>query len=110
MKFWQAVLFALGAAMVSAAMTSAKQEAPARPMRQWQLGWAKGVLTSERDDDRARVTRVDVFDTEGVCLYVAQSAHATDVGFSDGRAISEGLSVAITAVPKTQLPKGVGCQ
>jgi hypothetical protein len=43
-----------------------------------------------------RPLRVRVIDTAGVCLYVAQG-YAND-------------DVAISAVPKTQLPKGAGCQ
>jgi hypothetical protein len=40
---------------------------------------------------------VAVIDTEGVCLYIVRTFS------SDGGA-------GIAAVPKTQLPKGTGCQ
>lgn len=104
MKIRYAVLFALGAAIVSAAMTSAKQEAPVRPHRSWQLGWVP--LSEGGHEWDARIT---VIDTEGACLYVVTSARGAQAGFSNPTvAISD--SVAITAVPKTQLPKGAGCQ
>jgi hypothetical protein len=45
-------------------------------------------------------TRVDVFDTEGVCVYVVRQYGNAEYKSSSG----------ITAVPKTLLPKGAGCQ
>lgn len=108
MKTWQAVLLALGAAIVSAAISDAKQERPERPMRQWQLGW---VGPAERDgDDAARRVRLDVFDTEGVCLYVVSGYHRYVETNGQDDAVAIGLAAAVTAVPKTQLPKGAGCQ
>jgi hypothetical protein len=38
---------------------------------------------------------IDVIDTAGVCIYVAARS---------------GSSIAITAIPKSQLPRGAGCQ
>ena len=46
------------------------------------------------------LAKIDVIDTQGVCLYVARS-------WADG---NQDSTVAITAVPKTQLPTGSGCQ
>jgi hypothetical protein len=47
-----------------------------------------------------RKTQVFVIDTAGVCLYVLQA----DAPQWDG------VRGGIAAVPKTQLPKGAGCQ
>ena len=65
------------------------QEKPVRETRQWE------VATLPIVDWKYGPVRVDVIDTEGVCLYVTRLA---------------GKSSAIAAVPKTQLPKGAGCQ
>ena len=46
-----------------------------------------------------RAVRIDVVDTDGVCLYVARQ-------FRSGA----GDSPSIVAVPKTQLASGKGCQ
>lgn len=75
------------------------QEKPARPTRQWQLGALPWSYESA-EQRWYRDVRLDVFDTEGVCLYVARAA---DSSSNDG-------TLSVTSVPKTQLPKGAGCQ
>jgi hypothetical protein len=76
------------------------QEKPAREMRQWQVGYLPpGEDDKEEAQRRVPATRVDVFDTEGVCLYVTRIYMA-----------SQDWQVNTVAVPKTQLPKGTGCQ
>lgn len=79
------------------------QEAPARPLRVWQMGW----VPLARQGEQMQQLRVDVFDTEGVCLYVV-TGQGYDSGIQGALAMSQ--AAAIAAVPKTQLPKGTGCQ
>lgn len=55
--------------------------------------WRVAVVDSGDGYSKAKV---DVIDTEGVCLYIAHE-------FTNDR-------IAITAVPKTSLRPGVGCQ
>lgn len=89
MKLWQAILFGLSTSIVSSAFTTMlhSQERSARPTRHWEAaGFSYNDWTS---------ARVDVVDMEGVCLYVVARS---------------GDPIAVTAVPKTQLPKGTGCQ
>jgi hypothetical protein len=81
------------------------QEKPVRPMRQWQLGW---VRLPERNHEFE--AKIDVFDTEGVCLYVASTQREDDRGFGDTSRLGLSQSVAITAVSKADLPVGTGCQ
>ncbi len=68
------------------------QEKPPRATRSWQ------AFTIDEGGLQPRYTpvRLNVIDTEGVCLYVAREWY--------------GNSVSIAAVPKTQLPPGTGCQ
>ena len=90
MKFWKAVLFALGAAIVSAAVTSAKQEHdPSYPMTRT---WAVMRVGSS---DWFSTAQLDVVETAGVCVYILRGT---------------GNTVSMQTVPKTQLPKGAGCQ
>lgn len=42
--------------------------------------------------------RLDVVDTSGACIYVMRGGQ------------SSGPTVAVSAIPKTQLPQGAGCQ
>lgn len=81
-----------GAALWSAGVPARAQEKSARPTRAWQVWTIPEVGAYDE-------VRVDVVDTEGVCLYIERTypgAHSKPS--------------AITAVPKTQLPQGVGCQ
>jgi hypothetical protein len=79
---------------------------------QWTLAELTNLAVTERQGDNGvRKTRIMVVDTAGVCLYVAQSAHSDSLSnHFDYAALSEGLAVAMVAVPKTQLKPGVGCQ
>jgi hypothetical protein len=63
------------------------QEKPVRETRMWKIA------------DNVNGARVAVIDTEGVCLYVVT-----------GEVYAQGTVPAVAAVPKTQLPKGTGCQ
>lgn len=94
MKDWQTILLLpLAGLLVGLALgfRTHAQEKPARPTRQW--------LASEITYRDGSFSRVDVIDTEGVCLYVAVRGSFVVPN-----------NIAITAVPKTQLPAGVGCQ
>jgi len=93
-KRWQAVLFALGASIVSAAITDAKQEHDATypQTRIWKMA-----------DDIGHGADLSVVDTAGVCLYVTRQDSYAGAGGTH-------IALAIAAVPKTQLPKGAGCQ
>lgn len=64
------------------------QEKPPRETRQWVL--------SRIGDHIDTYQRVVAIDTDGVCLYVVTNEFSVET--------------AIAAVPKTQLPKGAGCQ
>lgn len=77
----------LGIAVISEYGLKA-QEKPVRELRSWQMIQLPPMAFLEPG------TRIDVVDTEGVCIYVAR--------WSNGMQIS--------TVPKTQLPKGTGCQ
>jgi hypothetical protein len=88
--------------------TARAQEAPARPMKSWQLGWLPGIDNADTENMDRRF-RVDVYDTEGVCLYVVSGYQRTEPIRLDVP-IALGMTSAIAAVPKTQLPKGAGCQ
>lgn len=80
MKPWKVGLFALAVGVVSAAITDAKQERDS--------AYPQTRMWNIAD------TSVYVVDTAGVCLYIWNS-------YEKG---------GIAAVPKTQLPKGAGCQ
>jgi len=76
------------------------QEKPVRPMRQWELGeLPRETEPVDWGQQGVPKVRVDVFDTEGVCLYVTRAYLST-----------RDWQVNTVAVPKTQLPKGTGCQ
>ena len=81
----------IGGLMILTALiaTSSAQEKPVRETRTWQV-----VTLPSMGWGTAGEVRVDVIDTEGVCLYVSRY----------------GGKSGIAAVPKTQLPKGAGCQ
>lgn len=68
--------------------------------QQWVLGSIR-VAESDWPDHPRMNLRIDVFDTAGVCVYVASS-------FIYGH--DTGPIGTIAAVPKTQLPPGAGCQ
>jgi hypothetical protein len=61
------------------------QEKSPRATRMWNVATVNGAAVS-------------IIDTEGVCVYVAVPSWSRE------------HSPAIAAVPKTQLPKGTGCQ
>lgn len=86
---------ALLGAIVGNAIPSRAQEKPVRETRQWHVAMLPFAGTGAGAGYTA--VRVDVIDTEGVCLYVGRTYAATK-------------APTITAVPKTQLPKGAGCQ
>lgn len=65
-----------------------KPEPPPHPQRQW-------TITELPGDMWVSSARIDVVDTAGVCLYVIRSGSHQP---------------SIMAVPKSQLPKGAGCQ
>lgn len=103
------VVVALGAV----AGFAAQEHDPSKPpTRQWQLGWIP--------DNRGHETelRVTVISTSGVCLYVVSGrefyADEKDYGMGDSSRLAItsalGRTAAVAAVPKTQLPPGVGCQ
>jgi hypothetical protein len=79
-----------GAALWSAGAPARAQESPAHQTRVWQVAAVKNPADWWATD-------VYAVDTEGVCLYVARTQSAT------GQPV-------LAAVPKTQLPQGVGCQ
>lgn len=70
------------------------QEKPVRETRTWQLGTLPHKTTGFTEGPNQPVADIYVFDTEGVCVYIART----------------GTAVALGAVPKTQLPTGAGCQ
>lgn len=101
LSWFSGCLFGLGAGiwLHAAAAPAHAQEKPERETRQWHVSmipFAGGENGGGPGGYRA--VRVDVIDTEGVCLYVARTF------------VGDGKAPAITAVPKTQLPKGAGCQ
>lgn len=82
------------------------------PTRQWLLGYLPGVDNRLTDDPDKRF-RVDVIDTRGACLYIVTGYHRIDTSATfttQSASSSVGLSTAIGVMPKSQLPKGVGCQ
>lgn len=86
------VLILSGAALVAVAVYIVHaQERSAFQTRQWTVG----VITYSSLEN----ARVDVIETEGVCLYVAVA------GIDPRHRVA-----TLAAVPKTQLPKGTGCQ
>lgn len=87
-------VFFLGVVMlgVSQNFVVYPQEKPVRETRQWHVAMIPGV-----NDNEYVAVRIDVVDTEGVCLYV-------------GRTYGTVKAPTITAVPKSQLPTGTGCQ
>lgn len=84
-----AVMFTLAMVVVEVA-----QERPERETRTWQ------ALTLPEANYHADA-RVDVIDTQGVCLYVVRTATWGS---------SSVPAAMFAAVPKTQLPAGAGCQ
>lgn len=85
------VLVALIASTAAVALFA--QEKPAKPTRDWNLGWLPRIITPGILPIVQEV-RIHVFDTEGVCLYVARVAN----------------NVALTSVSKKDLPSGAKCQ
>jgi hypothetical protein len=101
---WLSLAFIIGGSfMVGVTLTRlvAQEKDPSYPQtRQWQIGslYSNGTYATGA---------VVVFDTAGVCLYVVTSRIDGVSPFKGG---SEGQIHTIAAVPKTQLPKGAGCQ
>lgn len=106
---WKFVCWGLGMVFAVLAVVSAvkAQEQPQKPHKQWQLGW----VPLGENDAHEYDAKVTVIDTEGVCLYVVTGhREKLHVNVSHADTIALGVTTAITAVPKTQLPKGAGCQ
>lgn len=88
-KLWLAIPFlplapvVIGLSIITA--RAAGQEKPARQTHTWEAVYTQ------------RGVHVEIVDTEGVCLYIATRTASVD-------------PLAITAIPKTQLPAGTGCQ
>lgn len=110
--FQRIYLLILGILVSIVSIALLAQEKPARPMRSWQLGWLPLVDRTHEGE-----FRVDVFDTEGVCLYIvsgqrfkeeARGTSGVSDAISDALALSQ--AVAMTAVSKKDLPPGTGCQ
>lgn len=94
-----------GGAVVALMLNAAVQdlERPSRPTQNKRYptkSWHVATLPEAKSYGSGYPpARVDVIDTEGVCLYVVRNW-----------ATGEGNSPAMVAVPKTMLPPSTGCQ
>lgn len=94
MKRWQLFLVVFWLAFVVSALITDRVMARQEHDQSYPQTRAWQVAHLERQEWSENGTRIDVVDTAGVCLYIARWVKG----------------VEITAVPKTQLPKGAGCQ
>jgi hypothetical protein len=90
------LIAAFAGAVVITVHAAQEKDASYPPTRSWVLGsferWPGSVS--------GFVNQIRVVDTAGVCLYILESEQGS----------FEHQRTQLVAVPKTQLPKGAGCQ